>query len=82
VSKVIFFGPLVQAFNSKEIEVKGEDVLQALKNIDKKGIILDLDNNTIRPGYIILINGVDWRIKGGKITDNDIIQIIPINHGG
>ncbi len=81
MSKVLFFGPLVQAFNKKEIEIKGvNSIIEILRNIDKSGIIIDKDN--IKPGYIILVNGVDWRIRGNAVSDNDVIQIIPVNHGG
>ncbi|BDC19277.1 ubiquitin [Acidianus sp. HS-5] len=80
MSKVVFFGPLVQVFNKKEIEIKGNNILEILRSVDKAGIIIDKDE--IKPGYIILVNGVDWRIIGNNVSDNDIIQIIPINHGG
>ncbi|MEM3759398.1 MAG: hypothetical protein QXV70_07160 [Saccharolobus sp.] len=39
--------------------------------------------NEVKPGIIILINGKDWKLYDNlNIKDNDIIEIIPVNHGG
>lgn len=78
--KIIFHGPLVQRFgNTMEITN-----VSSIDDIIKK---LNLNNteqeaaSTIS-GYIILVNGKDWRIYNNNLKNSDVIDLIPINHGG
>lgn len=45
----------------------------------------DEDNNCVRPGILVLINGVDWEISGrmeSVLKENDSILFISTLHGG
>ena len=80
---VIFKGPLVNSFRKEKINLHNSyfSIYELLKDIDINGILIN--NGRIKPGYIILINGKDYRLlKDKRINDNDIVEIIPINHGG
>jgi len=79
---VIFKGPLANSFKDKiELSNSYSNIYDLLREIDTKGILTN--NRKIKSGYIILINGKDYRLlENKKISDGDIIEIIPINHGG
>ncbi|EZQ03043.1 hypothetical protein CM19_09370 [Candidatus Acidianus copahuensis] len=79
MKKIILLGPLSNQLGFKEKDVDGSDIIDIISKVDRKGIILQ--NGKIKPGYIILINGVDLRIKS-KVSDGDVIYVVPINHGG
>ena len=80
---IIFKGPLANSFEKDKIELSNSysSIYDLLREIDTKGILIS--NGRIKSGYIILINGRDYRLlENKKISDGDIIEIIPINHGG
>ncbi|BCS91947.1 hypothetical protein L3N51_00171 [Metallosphaera sp. J1] len=79
--KVLLRGPLVSIFNKSEFLVDGDDLLSVLSKIDNRGIIVN--DGKIKPGYLILVNGADFRLlKSSSLKDSDTVDIIPINHGG
>ena len=46
---------------------------------------LFMQNDTVRPGILVLINDADWELEGGlayKIRDDDCILFISTLHGG
>ena len=80
---IIFKGPLANSFGKEKISLPSSysSIYELLKDIDINGILIS--NGRIKSGYIILINGKDYRLfKNIRINDNDTIEIIPINHGG
>lgn len=80
---VIFKGPLANSFGKEKINLPNSyfRIYDLLTDIDKGKILIN--NDRIKPGYIILINGKDYRLfENKKINDNDVVEIIPINHGG
>jgi len=80
---VIFKGPLATSFGKEKISLPNSysNIYDLLNDIDINGILVN--NGRIKSGYIILINGKDYRLLENKeIDDNDVIEIIPINHGG
>ncbi len=81
--KIVLKGPLVSQIGKREIEINASSIFEALSSIDNgRGILIDI-NNKIRAGYIILVNGKDWRmLESYSLQPNDIIEIIPVNHGG
>jgi molybdopterin converting factor small subunit len=83
---IIFRGPLAITLGNEKIEYKGEEksIIEIIKKLDNnKGILYDYKSKNVKSGYIILINGKDYRLlEDNKIKDGDIIEIIPINHGG
>lgn len=80
MTKVVLLGPLIQIYGFKEEEFSGENIFEIISKFDSKQIILS--NHQIKPGFIILVDGVDWRIRGSNVNKNSTITIIPINHGG
>ncbi|MDT7862031.1 MAG: hypothetical protein RRA45_07445 [Saccharolobus sp.] len=81
--KVILKGPLVTQLNFKEAIVSGRSLFEILSKIDGNRNVILTNNYKIKPGILILVNGKDWRIsKLDEIREEDIIEIIPINHGG
>ncbi|ABP96399.1 MULTISPECIES: hypothetical protein [Metallosphaera] len=79
--KVVLRGPLVSIFSGNEFSVKGDNLISILSKIDKRGIIVS--DGRIKPGYLILVNGMDFRLlKKEVLEDSDTVDIIPINHGG
>ncbi|MBB5253129.1 MoaD/ThiS family protein [Sulfurisphaera ohwakuensis] len=79
---IIFKGPLVNYFGTDRIILKNSynNIIDLIKEIDKNDIISH--DGKIRAGYIILINGRDYRIYNKQLGENDTVEIIPINHGG
>jgi ubiquitin related modifier 1 len=46
---------------------------------------LFMQNDTVRPGILVLINDADWELEGGlayKIVEGDSILFISTLHGG
>ncbi|KAF9269502.1 ubiquitin related modifier 1 [Marasmius fiardii PR-910] len=46
---------------------------------------LFMENNTVRPGILVLINDTDWELEGEgeyQLRDNDEIVFISTLHGG
>lgn len=85
MANVIFRGPLVSYFGTEKITLSNSysNIYDLIKDLDKKGIIIDSDGDKIKPGYIILINGKDYRLFSNReIGIADSVEIIPINHGG
>ncbi|MEM1629775.1 MAG: MoaD/ThiS family protein [Saccharolobus sp.] len=81
--KIILRGPLITQFNRKEIELDGENIFEILSKLDNNRKYILNNKNEVKPGIIILINGKDWKLYDNlNIKDNDIIEIIPVNHGG
>ncbi|MEM0016178.1 MAG: MoaD/ThiS family protein [Saccharolobus sp.] len=81
--KIILRGPLITQFNRKEIELDGENIFEILSKLDNNGKYILNHKNEVKRGIIILINGKDWKLYDNlDIKDNDIIEIIPVNHGG
>lgn len=80
MTKVILLGPLIQIYGFKEQEFHGKSLIEIISIFDKNQIITN--NNQIKPGFIILVDGIDWRIKGDRIEDSSVVTIIPVNHGG
>ena len=81
---IIFRGPLANSFEKDKIALSNSysSIYDLLKQIDTKGILINNDGR-IKSGYIILINGKDYRLlENKKINEGDVIEIIPINHGG
>ncbi|WP_338600054.1 hypothetical protein V6M85_11195 [Sulfolobus tengchongensis] len=81
--RIILKGPLVSQFNYKEITINDNNLFNVLSKIDgKKHLILN-QHNQIKSGILVLINGKDWRLCDlQKLSDDDVIEIIPVNHGG
>ncbi|EHP69489.1 MAG: ubiquitin [Metallosphaera yellowstonensis] len=79
--KVILRGPLSNVFGKEEIKVDADNLLTLLYKLDRGSVIIS--NSKIRSGYIILVNGVDFRLLGDlSVKDTDVIEILPVNHGG
>ncbi|BFH73353.1 hypothetical protein SJAV_12970 [Sulfurisphaera javensis] len=79
---VIFKGPLVSYFGSDKVILNKSysNINELINEIDKNGMITI--KGKIKSGYIILVNGKDYRLFNGIISDQDTVEIIPINHGG
>ncbi|AAY80053.1 MoaD/ThiS family protein [Sulfolobus acidocaldarius] len=81
--KIRLKGPLATRLGRDEfvISLKADNLLDILKELDKEEKLL-INGNKIRSGYILLINGIDYRLLNGKLKDGDVVDILPINHGG
>jgi molybdopterin converting factor small subunit len=87
--RVELFSHLKRAAGSGTIEIKVEGELSlkdALKLLPEgvRELVVD-EYGSIRPGLLILVNGVDARtVHGYKVTvrDEDVISIVPMIHGG
>ncbi|AHC51056.1 hypothetical protein SUSAZ_03025 [Sulfolobus acidocaldarius SUSAZ] len=81
--KIRLKGPLATRLGRDEfvVSLKTDNLLDILKELDKEEKLL-INGNKIRSGYILLINGVDYRLLNSKLKDGDIVDILPINHGG
>ncbi|XP_057333621.1 ubiquitin-related modifier 1 homolog [Microplitis mediator] len=54
-------------------------------NLLKEREELFIQNNTIRPGILVLVNDADWELMGQgeyKLSPNDTILFISTLHGG
>ncbi|MEM0064712.1 MAG: ubiquitin [Metallosphaera sp.] len=79
--KVILRGPLSNTFGQSIFLVNDDNLISVLKNFDKFGLIID--QGKVKPGYIVLVNGKDSRLLDTvTLGDSDVVEIIPINHGG
>jgi|ECHnycMinimDraft_1075156.scaffolds.fasta_scaffold00082_17 hypothetical protein len=77
--KVLFMGGLVSLFGRERL-VKANSVIQALSEIDRNGVIVR--EGKVRAGVIVLVNGLDWRLEKGPLSEEAVITVIPVNHGG
>lgn len=60
-------------------------ILQLRKECDKKKEQLFIQNETVRPGILVLINESDWELEGeGEyiVQDKDEILFVSTLHGG
>ncbi|SCU88958.1 LADA_0E12948g1_1 [Lachancea dasiensis] len=58
-------------------------VLNMIKNPKDKDVFIE--NDTIRPGILTLINDTDWELEGEKdyvLEDGDIVSFTSTLHGG
>lgn len=65
--------------------VKLTDVLLTLRKKCKELELIINEDGSIRPGYLLFINGTDYLLIGGKnaeISCNSTIDIVPYTHGG
>jgi len=73
------------SLESKE-EVPLKQVLKHIKdNLLKERPELFLQDDTVRPGILVLINDCDWELEGGidyKVKDKDTLVFISTLHGG
>lgn len=77
---VNFHGPLIQKYGTNSINVNNvKSIYEILKNL---GIVNSDRKTSAFAGYIILVNGKDWRLYNVELNEKDVIDIIPINHGG
>lgn len=79
---VVFKGPLISYFKTEKIYLDKyySSITDLLNEIDKNNILSY--NGKLKSGYIILINGKDYRLINKHIEKDDLVEIIPINHGG
>ncbi len=82
--KVRLVSTLKEKFGKEEIEVNAEDLRSLIKFLSNK--VPDIADFEGRPSglYLLLINDVDARVYGEnpKITEDSIVTVIPVNHGG
>ncbi|CCC71685.1 hypothetical protein NCAS_0I00170 [Naumovozyma castellii] len=95
--KVEFLGGLDVIFNKERVHnlnVPKEDPVTMADLLDfivetmianKKDVEVFLENGTVRPGIITLINDTDWELEGELeyvLEDGDIISFTSTLHGG
>lgn len=93
--KVEFSGGLELMFdNKKELALEVEDskvkTLADLIQILRKEHLKDkeemfIQNNTVRPGIIVLVNDTDWELletTAYEMQNNDTVAFISTLHGG
>lgn len=95
--KVEFLGGLniiLAPPHPREVTVSIEDestVLELIKLIcndyipDKENIQVFIENGTIRPGILTLINDTDWELEGEEsyvLENKDVISFTSTLHGG
>ncbi|KAG6888330.1 Ubiquitin- modifier 1 [Termitomyces sp. T32_za158] len=68
---------------------KGPDLQYLIEylrdNLLKERVELFVENNTVRPGILVLVNDTDWELEGeGEyvLKNNDEIVFISTLHGG
>ncbi len=83
--RVRFLASLREATGTPEATIDSEsaDVREILKDLRRRypGLsnVIDPDGR-VRPGYLVFVDGVDYRLyEGGKPRE---IVILPVNHGG
>ena len=88
--KVVFLGGLKRiAGESVELSVekptKLRDLIKLLsEKLPKVTEFLDSVKG-VKPGFLMFINGIDYSLLGGvdaTIDDDDVIHVVPVNHGG
>ena len=91
--KIEFSGGLELMFEKKkniDLDMKDDailsDVIEELrKNHLKEKEEMFIQNGTVRPGIIVLINDTDWELcdnESYKVEPNDTISFISTLHGG
>lgn len=81
MARVVLKGPLSNIFGREEIEINSNNLIELLSRLDERSIIIA--GSKVRPGYLILVNGVDFRLLSDlHIRDTDVVEILPVNHGG
>jgi len=90
--KIVLIGALKQHFGRDILEIKIDkpctlsEFVKLLYEYNPRFKDIVLDNGMPRPGYIVLLNGVDIRVyespKDLELHAEDEITIIPIVHGG
>lgn len=94
--KVEFMGGLDVIFNKQrmhQVSIDGDEVSvkqlidHIVKNMiqNKNDTEVFVENETIRPGILTLINDADWELEGGEdyiLEDGDIISFTSTLHGG
>ncbi|MEM0374173.1 MAG: hypothetical protein QXV69_00500 [Sulfolobaceae archaeon] len=82
--KLVIRGPLSIAIGKKEVEINMKISLYDLFKLVKVYDYIFKDNK-LRPDFLVFINGKDWRLFGLnelELKEDDIVEIISINHGG
>jgi len=84
MARLIIKGPLYNVIGSKEIKI---DTKISLYNLLKLSKIYDyiFKNNKLRSDFLVFINGKDWRLfnfNDIELNENDVVEIVSINHGG
>ncbi|GAM22315.1 hypothetical protein SAMD00019534_054900 [Acytostelium subglobosum LB1] len=90
-----YIGGLEILFSNKKnhsYELNGRDTIPLKElvhwmrdNHVKERPELFVDNGTVRPGILVLINDADWELDGGidyVVEDGDTISFISTLHGG
>ncbi len=78
--KLVFEGPLSR-YHGRSLEVEGTSIQGVLKKLSELGIVDE--KGRVKPGYIVLVNDVDIRVVEDRaLSRDDVIKVIPINHGG
>lgn len=99
--KVEFLGGLDAIFNKQRqwkldvsLEGKSDDEVNVgdlidyiIKNMiaNERDLAVFIENETIRPGILTLINDTDWELEGEKayiLEDGDIVSFTSTLHGG
>ena len=91
--KIEFSGGLELMFDKKkniDLEMKDDailsDVIEELRaNHLKEKEEMFIQNGTVRPGIIVLINDTDWELCDNeqyKVEANDTVSFISTLHGG
>jgi len=78
--RLVFEGSLSRQFG-KSVEIEGNSIHVVFKKLNEIGIVDD--KGRIKPGYIVLVNDKDIRVVGSsELSRDDVVKVIPINHGG
>lgn len=94
--KVEFLGGLDQTFNgikNLKLEIDGEEpklieLINKLSNqyiSNEKDFEMFIQEGTIRPGILVLINDTDWELEDKEdyiLDDGDLISFTSTLHGG
>ncbi|RLG78050.1 MAG: hypothetical protein DRO12_00630 [Thermoprotei archaeon] len=89
ILKLVFVGGLRRVFGGGiEIKLgkkmKLRDLIEVL--VKKNHRLAEvLDTNGPKPGYLLFINDVDYQVLSGmdtEIDDDDVLTLVPVNHGG
>ncbi|CAR26954.1 ZYRO0C05346p [Zygosaccharomyces rouxii] len=95
--KVEFLGGLDVIFDKQRIHMVNVDSSETptvkdlidyiVKNMIRNPNDVDvfIENGTIRPGILTLINDTDWELEGGEeyeLEDGDVISFTSTLHGG
>ncbi|KAH0591363.1 Ubiquitin-related modifier 1 [Termitomyces sp. J132] len=76
--------PAINAVTSKEPNL--QYLIEFLRdNLLKERVELFVENGTVRPGILVLVNDTDWELEGEGdyvLKNNDEIVFISTLHGG